>query len=61
MEKLTEVLAMNGYAVYIWPSFVITAITMWGMVFVSVRSLKRAQKTLIDLQKAMPLPPVADL
>lgn len=52
---------MNGYAVYIWPSFVITAITMWGMVFVSVRSLKRAQKTLIDLQKAMPLPPVADL
>ena len=52
---------MGGYAAYIWPSFLITAITMWGMVYVSMRSLKRAQKELAELQKVGPLPPATDL
>jgi heme exporter protein D len=50
MEKLTEVLAMGGYAVYIWPSFLVAAVVMVGMVVFSLRSLKRAHRTLAHLQ-----------
>ena len=50
MEKLTEVLAMGGYAMYVWPSFIIAALIMAGMVATSLRGLRRAQKTLAQLQ-----------
>lgn len=55
MEKLTEILAMDGYAVYVWPSFIIAAIVMLGMVIISMRSLRRAQRTLAELQASVPL------
>ncbi len=42
---------MGGYGHYVWPSFFITAAAMLGMVVVSVRSLKRAQKNLAELQE----------
>jgi heme exporter protein CcmD len=58
MEKLTQVsdaqtpsfLEMGGYASYVWPSFIITFIMISCMVVLSVRSLKRAQKNLAELQ-----------
>lgn len=49
MEKLTEVLAAGGYAVYVWPSFIIAAAVMAAMAVSSIRSLKKAQKTLAEL------------
>jgi heme exporter protein D len=49
MEKLTEVLAAGGYAVYVWPSFIIAAAVMAAMAISSMRSLKKAQKTLAEL------------
>jgi heme exporter protein D len=52
MEKLTEVLAMGGYAPYVWPSFIIAAAVMLGMVITSMRSLRKAQKTLAELQQS---------
>lgn len=56
MEKLMEILAaklaMGGYAAYVWPSFILTALVMSAMVIVSLRSLRRAQKTLLELQQA---------
>jgi len=42
---------MGGYAMYVWPSFLIAALVMLGMVFVSMRSLKQAQKSLAELQE----------
>jgi heme exporter protein D len=54
MEKLTEVLAqklsMGGYAAYVWPSFAVAAIVLIAMVIASLRSLRKAQHTLSELQ-----------
>lgn len=55
MEKLIEVLTMGGYAAYVWPSFIIAALAMLCMVLTSMRSLKRAQHTLAELQKTASL------
>ena len=52
MEKLTEVLAMGGYAPYVWPSFILAAVLMIGMVVTSMCSLRRAQRTLVELQES---------
>lgn len=60
MEKLTEVLGseagpsleMGGYATYVWPSFIIAFVVLLAMVILSVRSLRKAQKTLFDLQQS---------
>lgn len=56
MEKLTEVLAqkmeMGGYAAYIWPAFALAAVVMVGMAWLSLRGLRRAQKTLTELQSS---------
>jgi heme exporter protein CcmD len=50
MEKLTEVLAMGGYALYVWPAFIVAALAMISMSWISLASLKRTQKTLSQLQ-----------
>jgi heme exporter protein CcmD len=50
MEKLTEVLAMGGYGIYVWPAFLLAALTMAGMAVCSLRSLRKAQKALAELQ-----------
>ena len=45
---------MGGYAVYVWPSFIAAALLMLWMVVTSVRSLKKAQRTLTELQESPP-------
>lgn len=50
MDSISQFFHMNGYAYYIWPSFGIAAVVMIFMVFISVRSLKRAQKNLMNIQ-----------
>lgn len=52
MEKLTEILTenMGGYALYVWPSFLIAGAVMFGMAAVSFYSLKRSQNALAKLQ-----------
>ncbi len=40
---------MGGYGGYIWPSFIITALAMLYMVVTSLRSLRKAQKSLAEL------------
>lgn len=42
---------MGGYAAYVWPSFVIAAVTLVVMVVASLRSLRKAQRTLAELQQ----------
>ena len=50
MEKLTEIFAQGGYGVYVWPSFIVAAAVMAGMVALSLRSFRRARRTLAELQ-----------
>ena len=41
---------MGGYAAYVWPSFAIATLVLTGMVFASVRELRKAQRALNDLK-----------
>ena len=41
---------MGGYAAYVWPSFAIAAFVLAGMVFASVRELRKAQRALHDIK-----------
>lgn len=41
---------MGGYAIYVWPAFLLTALVMLLMTLASVRSLRRAHATLSQLQ-----------
>ncbi len=50
MEKITEFLAMGGYGIYVWPSYIIAAAVIVIMAVVTVRSLRQAQKTLSSLK-----------
>ncbi|MEQ1789698.1 MAG: heme exporter protein CcmD [Rickettsiales bacterium] len=52
MENLTEALGMGGYGVYVWPSFIVAAVVIFAMLMISLRSLRKAQKTLKDLQNS---------
>lgn len=50
MEKLTEVLAMGGYGIYVWPSFTLAAVVMAGLLIGSLRAAKRAGRMLALIQ-----------
>ena len=51
-EMLAQKLQMGGYAMYVWPSFILAGIMMSTMVIASLRSLRKAQRTLAELQEA---------
>lgn len=51
MEKFNEVLAMDGYGVYVWPSFGFAALAMIAMVWMSLRSLRRVERIFSQMQK----------
>lgn len=52
MEKLTDVLAMHGFATYVWLAYAITALVMASLAISSLRSLKRATHILHQLQSS---------
>lgn len=43
---MTEFFAMGGYAEYVWPSFVITAVVMLWAIIVPWRRHRRLRRTL---------------
>ncbi len=51
MDKISSFLAMGGYAAYVWPAFAITAAVMIAMVATTLRSLRRREAALADLEK----------
>jgi heme exporter protein D len=52
MEKLTDILAMGGYAEYVWSAYLAAGIMMAGLTIVSLRALKRASSNLAQLQNS---------
>lgn len=52
MESVQEFLAMGGYAEFIWPSYVVTALVLGVLWLVSGQSLRRSERTVQTLQQA---------
>ena len=50
MESLWEFLAMDGYAGFIWPAYLIAAAVLAGLMVASRRSLKAAEAALRALE-----------
>jgi heme exporter protein CcmD len=52
MQWLIEVLgtSMDGYGVYVWPSFLICGVVMLGIAIVSARALRRANAKLTAIE-----------
>lgn len=40
---------MGGYGAYVWPSFAIAALVIMAMIAASLRGLRRAKRTLLQL------------
>ncbi|MCU0894334.1 MAG: heme exporter protein CcmD [Rhodospirillales bacterium] len=53
--SLAAFMAMGGYAAYVWPAFVLTAVVMIVLLIASVRSLRAREKDLVRLRAEMKL------
>ncbi len=53
MEKLTDVLNLGGYGVYVWPSYALAIAVMSGMAFIGMRLLRRSQRALAAIEKSL--------
>jgi heme exporter protein D len=52
MDRIAAFLAMGGYALYVWPAFLIAALVMGGLVLATLRSLRRREAALAALEAA---------
>ena len=52
MDKIATFFAMGGYAGYVWPAFGIAALVMIVMVVASLRSLRRREAALAEVEKS---------
>lgn len=50
MESISQFLKMGGYAAYVWPSYLITALVLTGAVVSSIRFARRQENDLKALQ-----------
>ena len=51
---MQEFLDMGGYAAFIWPCFIVSAVLLGGLLVVSRRQLNTTQATLTALEAEMP-------
>jgi heme exporter protein D len=50
MDNLSSFFAMGGHAGYVWPSYIVTAIVMLGLLVASLRSLRANEAELNSLE-----------
>ena len=50
MESLRSFFAMGGYALYVWPAFLVAALVMAGQVATTLRTLRRREAALAALE-----------
>ncbi len=50
MNALSEYFAMGGYAAYVWPSFAIVAAVLIGLLVMSLRQMRAAERALAELE-----------
>ena len=53
MQEISEFLDMGGYAAFIWPCFIVSAMMLVGLLVTSQRRLKSLQANLKDLEVEM--------
>jgi heme exporter protein D len=54
MNGLASFLAMGGYAVFVWPSYILTLVVLVILAFASFRASRKRSARLKDLQAASP-------
>jgi heme exporter protein D len=54
MQRLSDFLAMGGYAAFVWPAYGVTVIVMAGLVIQSLRRYRRGQRALEAAQRDRP-------
>lgn len=54
MEQLSSFWAMGGYAGFVWPSYLLTALVMIGFVATTFKSLRARQRRLAQLEGTTP-------
>ncbi|SMF11852.1 heme exporter protein D [Tistlia consotensis] len=52
MGSLDDFLAMGGYAVYVWPAYLLAAIVLIGLFAVSRAELRRRERHLQALERS---------
>ncbi len=50
MQSLGNFFAMGGYAVYVWPAFLLTALVMVGQLVTTLHTLHRREAALAALE-----------
>ena len=50
MDSVSEFFAMGGYALYVWPAYLIAAGILVTLLVLSIRDLQRNEKTLRELR-----------
>ena len=50
MEEITAFFDMGGYAAYVWPSLVLTAAVMAGLLIATLSQLRSRQRRLAELE-----------
>ncbi len=50
MDGIRAFFEMDGYGIYVWPAFAVTAIVLIGVLLASLRSLHDNEETLEDLR-----------
>jgi heme exporter protein D len=48
---MSEFLAMGGYAAFIWPAYLLAAVLLGGLTFVSLRSMREREATVASLRQ----------
>jgi heme exporter protein D len=54
MDTSSSFLAMGGYAAFIWPAYILSAVVLLGLWIESLRRLRERQRALVRLEAEMP-------
>jgi heme exporter protein D len=52
MDAIADYFSMGGYAAFVWPTYLIAAAVLAGMLAASVRFLRTTEATLAALERA---------
>ncbi len=52
LDALRTFLGMGGYAAFVWPALILTAVVLVSMLVLSLQDLRRAERTLQGMEPA---------
>ncbi len=50
MESINAFFTMGGYAVFVWPSYLLTGVVLVGLLALSLKSSRSSERTLASLR-----------